>query len=203
MPPEYNPEDEEPQGWPVLPSTLWNHHAMAIDSVPNDHLFVFGGQKSPREFSNLVSVMECVHHFETDYSGENPVEIHTLKLTWVESPKWTLNGTPPPAREDAGCSYDLTTCSMVFFGGWRQKWFNDICMLNVAGVVGPPYAVSGVSPVTGPLTGLTPITIYGQSFKESPLVSVRFTDGKKSEATVSGSWVSSTEIQCKSPDFSK
>ena len=55
MPADYNPEDEEPHVWPSLPTTLWNHHAMAIASVPNDHLFVFGGQKSPREFSNLVS----------------------------------------------------------------------------------------------------------------------------------------------------
>ena len=47
------------------------------------------------------------------------------------------------------------------------------------------------------------MTLKGLRFKESPLVSVRFTDGKKSEATVSGQWVSPTEITCKSPDFSK
>ena len=28
--------------------------AMGIESVPSDKMFVFGGQKSPREFSNQV-----------------------------------------------------------------------------------------------------------------------------------------------------
>ena len=56
---------------------------------------------------------------------------------------------------------------------------------------------------TGPMTGGTPITLTGLRFKESPLVSVRFTDGKKFEATVSGQYVSETEVTCKSPDFTK
>ena len=128
MPLEYNPEDEEPKVWPSLPTTLWNHMAEAIESVPNDHMFFFGGQKAPREFSNAVNVMECVH----DEAGN-------LSLAWET--KWTLAGTPPPAREDSGCCYDPSTCNLLFFGGWRQKWWNDLCLLNVAGVVGPPYAV--------------------------------------------------------------
>jgi dynein heavy chain len=182
MPPDHNPEDEEPKVWPTLPSNLWNHMAMAIESVPSDRLFVFGGQKAPREFSNLVSVMDCT------------------AMEW--DAKWSLAGTPPPAREDAGCAYDPASCNLIFFGGWRQKWWNDLCLLNVAGVVGPPYAVMGANPDTGPMTGGTPITLTGLRFKQSPLVSVRFTDGKR-EATVSGQWVSETEITCKSPDFSK
>ena len=173
--------------------------AEAIESVPNDHMFFFGGQKSPREFSNLVSVMECKHsetgsHEAGDYQ-------HNLSLTWES--KWTLAGAPPPAREDAGCCYDPNSCNLIFFGGWRQKWWNDLCLLNVAGVVGPPYAVMSTEPNTGPLTGGTPLVLRGLRFKESPLVSVRFTDGKKSEATVSGQFVSETELVCKSPDFSK
>ena len=54
LPPENNPEDENPIVWPTLPTTLWNHMAMGIESVPSDKMFVFGGQKSPREFSNQV-----------------------------------------------------------------------------------------------------------------------------------------------------
>ena len=190
MPLEYNPEDEEPKVWPSLPTTLWNHMAEAIESVPNDHMFFFGGQKAPREFSNAVNVMECVH----DEAGN-------LSLAWET--KWTLAGTPPPAREDSGCCYDPSTCNLLFFGGWRQKWWNDLSLLNVAGVVGPPYAVMSTEPNTGPLTGGTPITLHGLRFKNSTLVSVRFTDGKKFEATVSGQYVSENELVCKSPDFSK
>ena len=35
------------------------------------------------------------------------------------------------------------------------------------------------------------------------LTQVRFTDGRKFETTVSGTYVSETEIMCKSPDFTK
>ena len=189
MPTEYNPEDEEPKGWPTLPTPLWNHMAMAIESVPSDHMFFFGGQKSPREFSNAVNVMEC----NTDETG-------MLTLSWES--KWSLCGAPPASREDAGCAYDTTTCDLVFFGGWRQRWWSDTAILNVAGVVGPAYAVMDAQPATGPLTGGTPIVLKGLRFKESPMVTVRFTDGKR-EATVSGQWVSETELKCKSPDFSK
>ena len=169
MPAAYNPEDENPIVWPTLPTALWNHMAMSIDSVPSDHMFFFGGQKSPREFSNTVSVMEC----NTDPTG-------LLTLEWET--KWSLQGAPPMAREDAGIAYDTSTCDLVFFGGWRQRWWSDVSTLNVAGVVGPSYAVMGVEPATGPLTGGTPITLTGLRFKESPMVTVRFTDGKR-EAT--------------------
>lgn len=54
LPPENNPEDEFPVVWPTLPTTLWNHMAMGIESVPSDKMFIFGGQKSPREYSNQV-----------------------------------------------------------------------------------------------------------------------------------------------------
>ena len=104
MPAAYNPEDEEPITWPKLPTTLWNHMAMAIESVPSDHMFFFGGQKSPREFSNTTSVMEC----NTDATG-------LLTLEWES--KWSLCGAPPAAREDAGIAYDTSTCDLLFFGG--------------------------------------------------------------------------------------
>ena len=181
--PDHNPEDENPINWPELPSTLWNHMAMAIPSIPDDRLFLFGGQTSPREYSNLVSCMNLT------------------TMQWDH--EFTLIGTPPSPREDAGCAYDPTNAVLLFFGGWRQRWWKDLCVLNVAGVVGPPYAVMGIEPATGPLTGGTPITLTGLRFKQSPLVSVRFTDGKRAEMTVSGTWVSDTEITCKSPDFTK
>ena len=63
-------------------------------------------------------------------------------------------------------------------------------------------AVSSVMPRGIPLTGGTPIVLRGLRFKQSSLVTVRFTDGKR-EATVSGQYVSETELTCKSPDFTK
>ena len=46
----------------------------------------------------------------------------------------------------------------------------DLCCLNVAGIVGPPYAVQSVEPATGPVTGNTPVLLRGIGFTESPLV---------------------------------
>ena len=183
LPDAYNPEDENPIVWPKLPTKLWNHMAINIESVPSDRLFVFGGQTSPREFSNLVSCMDSTN------------------MEW--DTKFTLAGTSPSPREDTGCAYDLANGNLIFFGGWRQRWWNDLLILNVAGVVGPPYALQSMTPDTGPQTGGTPITLYGLRFKQTTLVSVRFTDQKKAEATVGGVWISETELQCKSPDFTK
>ena len=70
-------------------------------------------------------------------------------------------GPPPGAREDCSVSYDTKTCNLVFFGGWRQGWLEDLWCLNVAGVVGPPYAVQSVEPNTGPVTGNTPVVLHG------------------------------------------
>jgi dynein heavy chain len=180
-PPGFNPEDDDPASWPKLPSTLWNHQAICVQSVPSDKLFVFGGQKAPREYSNTLAIMD------------------------VNSNSWVpplVAGSAPPAREDSAFAYDPATCNILFFGGWRQKWLNDLWALNVAGVVGPPYAVLKAEPYTGPLTGGTPITLRGLRFIESPMVQVRFTDGKR-EATVSGQYQSPEAILCKAPDFTK
>ena len=98
--------------------------------------------------------------------------------------------------------YDTSTCNLVFFGGWKQKWLDDLWILNVAGVVGPPYAVMKAEPDTGPLTGGTPVILHGLRFIESPMINVRFTDGKR-DANCNGTFVSDTMIKCVSPDFTK
>ena len=180
-PPGYSPEDDEPACWPKLQSTLWNHQAICVESVPSDKLFVFGGQKAPREYSNSLAIMDVASN------------------SWVPP---LVAGAAPTAREDSAFAYDPATCNIIFFGGWRQKWLNDLWTLNVAGVVGPPYAVLKAEPYTGPLTGGTPITLRGLRFIESPMVQVRFTDGKR-EATVTGQYESPEAILCKAPDFSK
>ena len=40
----------------------------------------------------------------------------------------------------------------------------------MAGTVGPSYAVQSIEPLVGPVTGNTPIRIYGLGFFDSPLV---------------------------------
>lgn len=181
QPEGFNPEDDDPVTWSKLPTHLWNHMARNIESVPTDRIFFFGGQTSPREFSNTVSIMDA----------------GTMQWT-----PFTMHGAPPPPREDCGMGYDTSTCNLVFFGGWKQKWLDDLWILNVAGVVGPPYAVMKAEPDTGPLTGGTPVILHGLRFIESPMINVRFTDGKR-DANCNGTFVSDTMIKCVSPDFTK
>ena len=59
QPEGFNPEDDDPITWSKLPTTLWNHMARNIESVPTDRIFFFGGQTSPREFSNTISIMDA------------------------------------------------------------------------------------------------------------------------------------------------
>jgi hypothetical protein len=67
-------------------------------------------------------------------------------------------------------------------------------------VIGPPYAITGIQPAEGPVTGNTQLFVRGIGFEEGQPATVRFTFGKKFvEAT--GVCVSSTMISVNSPGF--
>ena len=129
-----------PASWPALDGSRWNHAAVAIESVPSYRMFVYGGQKSEFSYSDQVSILD------------------TGKMAWG-SGHYAAGSGNPGAREDCSVAYDAKSCNIIFFGGWKQGWLDDLWCLNVAGIVGPPYAVQGVSPTTGPITGNTPISI--------------------------------------------
>ena len=59
----------------------------------------------------------------------------------------------PGAREDCSVAYDAKTCNIIHYGGWKQGWLDDLWCLNVAGIVGPPYAVQGVFPICSTFIG--------------------------------------------------
>ena len=115
-------------------------------------MFVFGGQKSEFSYSDTVSILD------------------TGRMSWGSGVYAAGSGQPGP-REDCSVAYDPKTCNIVFFGGWKQGWLDDLWCLNVAGIVGPSYAVQSLSPATGPITGNTPVSIHGIGFIESKSVS--------------------------------
>ena len=88
------------------------------------------------------------------------------------------------------------------FGGWSNKFLNDMFSLDVSGIVGPPYAVKSLEPFSGPLSGNTKLVITGMNFPESPQVQVMFTNGKNQEI-VKGDYISSSKISCESPSWDK
>lgn len=85
--PDYNPEDEQPVMWPTLPTPLWNHMAIGIESVPSDKIFIFGGQKSPREYSNQVRLVCLVSSHNHSGAGKyfSPFASRIFRsLSWTQ-----------------------------------------------------------------------------------------------------------------------
>lgn len=39
--------------------------------------------------------------------------------------------------------YDPKSSSVLVFGGWANRWLGDLARLNVAQIIGPPYACTG------------------------------------------------------------
>lgn len=51
---------------------------------------------------------------------------------------------------------------------------NDLFELNVSAITGPEYAIYGIEPNLGPLTGNTHCIIEGEGFKSTSAFYVRF-----------------------------
>ncbi len=67
-------------------------------------------------------------------------------------------------------------------------------------VIGPPYAITGIEPGIGPVTGNTPLIIHGLGFDEGQAATVRFTLGKKFVDAL-GTCTSATTIAVNAPGF--
>jgi len=63
--------------------------------------------------------------------------------------------------------YDKDNSRIMIFGGWSNKWLGDMWSLNISNITGPPYAIFGIKPKLGPLTGKTLVKISGEGFKNS------------------------------------
>ncbi|CAE7236220.1 ODA11 [Symbiodinium pilosum] len=49
--------------------------------------------------------------------------------------------------------YDSEESRLIMYGGWANKWLDDCWQINVASIVGPPYAIVHVDPPLGPVSG--------------------------------------------------
>ena len=174
---------------PAAPDRICSHVAAGLVSVPSFKVFCFGGQtgsdkvRTEWSFRNKVDVLDC------------------SSMTWLSSPG-VVAGTPPPPREDAAWAFDPKTAKLVMFGGWANDWLSDLHMLDVSGIVGPPYAVTALVPNEGPMTGKSEVIIKGLEFTKGK-ITVKFTDGRNEEISEKADYLSPTEIKCLSPDWSK
>ena len=169
----------------------WNHAAVSIEAVPNWQVFVFGGSGGNPEDTKHTSGV-----FMNDIAVLDTADLGAGMSWSVLAPA----GTAPRPRADCSLSYIPSGQRLLLFGGWENRWYNDAYLLPIGGVAGPPYAIGGIEPAIGPITGGTKVTITGQGFVKGQSVSVKFQHGRRS-AESSGTVVSETEVSVLAPSF--
>lgn len=175
----------------------WNHSAIMVEAIPSWKYFIMGGESAyfsegaARAFGSTVDTC-CVMDMETK--------------TWSEiQPESKAH---PPCREYSSLCYDADDSKLIVFGGWNSGWLNDLYTLNVSKIVGPPYAIASVFPNLSQLSGNVELIIKGIGFRDTN-PQVYFTVGNKmtdvpnkNSVSVMGTYISDTEIHCRSPNYS-
>ncbi|KAF1335381.1 Dynein heavy chain, partial [Globisporangium splendens] len=171
-----------------LPSPTWNHTCVGVPAVPNWKVFMFGGNSGDLAESGTA---------QGAYLNSVMV-LDTGIMEWVSPP---VKGDLPTARADTTMVFDKNTNHLTFFGGWANRWFNDLHVLNASEIVGPLYAISSIEPTSGPITGNAKIKVYGYSFTGQS-ANLRFAV-TKGFVDVVGTVLDSTVIQATAPSFEK
>ena len=172
----------------ALSEPCYGHTGMACVAVPTWKAFFFGGNHGSytkttdsRKYSGLIKVLDAD------------------KMTWLEP---VVAGTPPLPREDSMMIYDTKNSRLVLIGGWADQLYGDINVLDVAMIVGPPYAISSCEPIIGPVDGGTELIISGMGFQPDCDILVRFSFGKgESFGDASAEYISPTEVKVITPTF--
>jgi dynein heavy chain len=192
----------------------WNHAALSVSAVPSWQVFLFGGAAMDEEdedatpaqglYRNDLAVMDTgamkwltlssnARYDEGEGAGEERKEPE-FDPTAVEA-----TGLPPLPRAEPSMAYNPEDKSLVIFGGWANGWQNDLHVMSVGCIIGPPYAIRSVEPVLGPVTGATKLTIKGLGFEPGTTALVKFQIGRKT-AESTGQCVDETTIEVDSPN---
>eukprot|EP00656_Telonema_subtile_P055656 TRINITY_DN8681_c0_g1_i1.p1 TRINITY_DN8681_c0_g1~~TRINITY_DN8681_c0_g1_i1.p1 ORF type:complete len:165 (-),score=41.54 TRINITY_DN8681_c0_g1_i1:44-538(-) len=126
-----------------VPVPLYCHVAQAIESAISWKLFTFGGRKGLLDYTNATFCMD------------------TENMLWIKPPVNKEKAQGPCPREYCASLFDPKSARMLFFGGWANRWLGDLHALDISGIVGPSYAVTGVSPAMGPLSGGRAVVVQG------------------------------------------
>ena len=169
-----------------LGASRWCHSAIGVAAIPNWRLFIFGGstgmmneRNTKSSFTNDTIVLDC---------GSMTIQ------------KPDIVGEPPLPRADTEMVYDSKNSRILMFGGWANEWYQDICAMDVSNIVGPPYAIMGLEPTSGPITGASRLTIKGIDFVNTSQITIRFTRGKHFEEVIA-EYVDEETLVCMTPNF--
>eukprot|EP00501_MAST-03F_sp_TOSAG23-6_P001656 GSMAST32.ASY1.ANO1.1724.1 assembled CDS len=166
----------------------WNMSACAVEAIPNWKIFIFGG--SCGDLTKSENLLQGMYASDTSVMDTGDFNMFHPATT----------GEPPQGRSDASVAYDTKGSRLIIFGGWANKWFGDICTLDVGSIVGPPYAVLNIEPSMGPVTGGIKMTIIGVDFANRPPVTVRFAT-RKHFSDAEGEYIDEETMVCTTPSF--
>lgn len=169
--------DAETNEWTDLdaPSSdipRWSHASIMVPALPNHLLFVFGGSSDffeeglNRTFASLSNTAQFI-------SIQGDLKQARWSVVQPEEPK-----DNPLPRENTAMVYDENNNRIIVFGGWSNKYMNDVHELNISSITGPQYAIYDIEPKLGPYTGNTNCMITGEGFVPNRTYVVEFNAGK-------------------------
>mmetsp|Transcript_146756 Transcript_146756/g.471049 ORF Transcript_146756/g.471049 Transcript_146756/m.471049 type:complete len:4209 (+) Transcript_146756:103-12729(+) len=149
----------------------WNCCLQLVEAIPSWRVFVLGGTadvngegRSGGVFDSRIGVL----NLGDQYKWDEP----QLEMKADDEDR-------PQAREHSAVCYDPEESRLVIFGGWSNKWLDDVWQINVSSIVGPPYAILCTEPPLGPVTGNMKVTIRGVGFSSTNgMVVVEWSAGK-------------------------
>ena len=181
-----------PPVWSCIENSLsvprWNFAACSVMAIPSWKIFAYGGIEGPVDSKNR----QGIPHGEVSVLDTG---LHRWSLPVVGGID------KPKPRTDTVLAYDSKFSRLILFGGWASEWLADVFTLDVARVVGPPYAIMDLYPNNGPVTGSTTLQITGIDFVNTKDVVVRFSS-EHGTVDVRGDFCNSTQLVCLTPDFS-
>lgn len=206
--------DTEKMAWSIVDtgsskhSLRWNHTAISVAAVPHWQVFIYGGSGAPDPTADVPAASKAGGDRDKGSYLADMLLLNTgtMQLKDVGDETSTANtwgpvgGAVPRARADASMVYDAASKRVVVFGGWSNRWHNDAHAMSVAPIVGPPYAVLGLQPNIGPITGQQPLIVEGMGFEPKTPSTVRFLMGKKF-VEAAGEALSSTTMEVTTPSF--
>lgn len=135
-------------------SPRWNLSMTLVKGLPNDKIFVFGGcvegeGRSLGILDNVVGVLDLAKTMTWDepvVEEPSPIERSAMLTAASKLTVPPANPFVPSPRESAAVVYDEIDSRLIVFGGWSNKWMDDVWAIDVSAIIGPPYAVNSVTP---------------------------------------------------------
>jgi dynein heavy chain len=169
----------------------WNMSAVSVCAVPHWKIFIFGGNSGD------------LNDISTNPQGDYRNDLVVLDTGSLHCTKPDVVGPLPAPRGETEMVYDPKFNRLLLYGGWANRWYGDTFTCKISDIVGPPYAISSISPKIGPLTGGTCVEISGIGFKSGgSQVIVRLACSKGFIET-SGEIVDNQTIKFETPNYEK